>query len=93
MKISTMELHNELYYIELNFDFSDTCSTKLKQYILANDFATEYDDVLQLTNKGEDEIQLDLNGLELDELDPDEPGELGDFLMFTADDKDYDEGN
>lgn len=91
MNFSNDTLKNELANIELNFEFSDSCTVALKQYILDAGYATYYEEVLQLTNKGEDEIQLDLNGLELDDLDPDEPGELKDFLMFTADDSDYDE--
>ena len=51
------ELLEELEYIHTSFDFSEDCSTELKNYILKQNLANyDTDDILFLTASGEHAI-------------------------------------
>ena len=56
---SKAKVLSELLYVDINFEFSDECSIELRNYILGNNLAYYYDDVLMLTPSGETLIGLD----------------------------------
>jgi hypothetical protein len=58
-----LELLEELEFIHTNFDFSEDCSTDLKNYILKHNLANyDTDDILFLSASGESIIGYDDRG-------------------------------
>lgn len=51
-----MNITKELKYIELNFEFSETCPIELRNHLLGKGYVNYYDDVLMLTHHGELEV-------------------------------------
>lgn len=53
MNFSKDDIIAELSYIEINYEFSDSCPVNFRNYLLKNTLVKYYDDVLMVTPQGE----------------------------------------
>lgn len=79
------DIQEELEFIHLNFDFSEDCSTELKNFILNNNLANyDTDDILFLSVAGERAIGYNDRGTGSEEEDITEA-----FFYDTGDEDAY----